>query len=85
MSLLHPFRIIVHVVWNSGESRIQEQISNLRFLEGDVMLEVRFKHVTETNPCQSKNFNEILLIKLSDDQIVKKRWTRYYRKLFIGS
>ena len=40
MLLFHPVHEVVRVIWNSGESEIQEQISYLRFLECDVMLAV---------------------------------------------
>ena len=62
MSLLHPPRVAVHIIWNSGEFGIQEQISYLRFLECHVMMTVRLKHVTERNTRQYKNFDEILPI-----------------------
>ena len=64
MSLLHPPRVIVHVIWHSGESGIQEQISYLRFLKRHVMLTVRLKHVAERNKRQYKTFIEILTVKL---------------------
>ena len=50
MLLFHPIYEVVYIIWNSGESGIQEQISDLRFLERHVMLFVDDQVISENAP-----------------------------------
>ena len=50
MLLFHSVQEVVHVIWNSDESGIQEQIRDLRFLVSDVVLSVDDKVLSESGP-----------------------------------
>ena len=50
MLLFHSVQEVVHVIWNSGKSGIQEQLRDLGFLVSYVMLSVDDQVLSESGP-----------------------------------